>query len=104
MRRQNVSLSLIITLALLGALVFMLVQWLLTGIPPLAGREPAPAWNVTGIGQRYTDTIPVYDARALGYQPIHIPAGDSSFILHSHPSSFQWGGGATRPTRMPLFV
>jgi uncharacterized repeat protein (TIGR01451 family) len=92
MRRQNVSLSFIITLALLGALLFMLVQWLLTGIPPVSGQEPAPVWNVTGPGQRYTETIPVYDVRDLGYQPIRVPAGNSSLIPQS--SVLQWGGGS----------
>lgn len=89
MRRQNVSLPLIITLALLGALVFMLVQWLLTGIPPVSGQEPALAWNAAGLGQRYIETIPVYDVRELGYQPLTI---DNCQLPIAN--CLEWGGGS----------
>jgi len=56
--------------------------------------EEAPADMVAiGSGQRYTETIPIFDVRDLGCQPAQMLAAEpSSFILHN--SSLPQGGGS----------
>lgn len=63
----------------LSLTLFILVVIVTFTRRPAAGQEDTPAPIAPGPGQRYTETIPVYDAASLGWEPVVItdtmPAG-----------------------------
>lgn len=69
------------------------------------GQSVEPQLVMTGPGRRYTETIPVYDARDLGYQPVALPeaqpgggsnpANPYATIRQTGPTFVQPGAAAT---------
>ena len=81
----------------LGLTLFILVLIVIFTRRPAAGQEDTPAPPAPGPGQRYTETIPVYDAAALGWEPV--------VITDTMPAGPERGGASplSGATSCPLF-
>lgn len=83
-------------------LFFVLLPLLALALVAQAQDHPAPDdLTVIGLGQRYTENIPVIDMSDLGIQPAQIPMTENSAFTPSassgqafHHSAFQAGGGS----------
>jgi uncharacterized repeat protein (TIGR01451 family) len=78
----------------LSLFLFILVPLVAYAGRPAVGQEDAPAPAVSGPGQRYTETIAVYDVATLGWEPV--------VISDTLPADFQWGGASPVPAGTSL--
>ncbi|MCB8980749.1 MAG: DUF11 domain-containing protein [Ardenticatenaceae bacterium] len=82
---------------LIRHLIIFLLPLLAVALVAQAQEPPnLDGLTIVGLGQRYTETIPVIDIHALGYQPIALPSDDP--VNHSQvtiqTSPLTWGGGS----------
>jgi len=82
---------------LIRPLILFLLPLLAVTLAAQAQEPPNPdGLTIVGPGQRYTETIPVIDIHAHGYQPITLPTGspvnNSPFTIQTSPLT--WGGGS----------
>ncbi|MCI0398017.1 MAG: DUF11 domain-containing protein [Chloroflexi bacterium] len=78
MTRRTISLPLILLYALFGFLIVYLACWLITGERPAFGQSLIPGLTLIGPGHGYIEEIPIFDAQALGHEPVTVPAGGTS--------------------------
>lgn len=82
---------------LMRNLILVLLPLLAVALAAQAQEQPNPdGLIIVCPRQRYTETIPVIDIHAFGYQPMMLPAGDpinhSQFTIHH--SQLNRGGGS----------
>lgn len=82
---------------LVRPLILFLLPLLAIALAVQAQEPPNPdGLTIVGPGQRYTETIPVIDIHAHGYQPITLPTGgpvnNSQITIQTSPLT--WGGGS----------
>jgi uncharacterized repeat protein (TIGR01451 family) len=76
-------------------LFFLILSAAVQGRPAFR-QEEGPLPTGPDAAHRYTETVPVYDAAALGLDPVVIPASEPL------PAGMAWGGGSTVPAGQPL--
>lgn len=85
-------------------LILVLLPLLAIALAAQARAQPAGGLSIVGQGQRYTETIPVIDIHAFGYQPVALPTQNSVNQARLTIQDFPLNGGGGSDPNNPYAV